>query len=192
MLALIGEASGGRSPTGRSMSLPSLTGMPSKLRMRKLFTDHQCSCMNLTLGSVSGFLPTISKFYFESPAHEEQILTLNYSQGSRIHRSTSSALHRSSVRCRPCCHGHARRHLRQAANSRVRRQPSRVPFCRSNTILPSDSIPAASVFIIGIVGWVLLLTISPVKASASHLHIRYFGCICIVTAGYCAIPIIMR
>lgn len=42
------------------------------------------------------------------------------------------------------------------------------------------SIPTACVFVIGIVGWVLLLAISPVHATANHLHIRYFGCICIV------------
>jgi len=51
--------------------------------------------------------------------------------------------------------------------------------------------PVACVFIIGIVGWSLLYGISPVHASHSDLHVRYFGCICVVVAGYAAIPLIM-
>jgi hypothetical protein len=51
--------------------------------------------------------------------------------------------------------------------------------------------PVAAVFIIGIVGWSLLYGISPVHASHSDLHVRYFGCICVVVAGYAAIPLIM-
>ncbi len=43
-------------------------------------------------------------------------------------------------------------------------------------------LPVASVFIIGIVGWVLLLAVSPVHATHGELHVRYFGCICVVVS----------
>lgn len=50
---------------------------------------------------------------------------------------------------------------------------------------------AAGVYICGIVGWAILYAVSPVHASHSDLHVRYFGCILIVCAGYGAIPIII-
>ena len=53
------------------------------------------------------------------------------------------------------------------------------------------ALPAASVFIIGIVGWTILLTVNAHKPTASELHARYFGCICVVTAGYTNIPLII-
>lgn len=53
------------------------------------------------------------------------------------------------------------------------------------------ALPAASVFIIGIVGWTILLTVNAHKPTAGELHARYFGCICVVTAGYTNIPIII-
>jgi hypothetical protein len=49
-------------------------------------------------------------------------------------------------------------------------------------------IPAASVFIIGLVGWVILHSID---AKTGNMNARYFGCFCVVGAGYSAIPIIM-
>lgn len=49
-------------------------------------------------------------------------------------------------------------------------------------------LPVASVFCIAIVGWALLYGISPVHASASALRARYFGCICVVTAGCASLP----
>ncbi|GHJ88854.1 hypothetical protein NliqN6_5256 [Naganishia liquefaciens] len=126
--------------------------------VRRAFTDWKVyvlavmySCMNLTLGSVSGFLPTIIKGLGYTEARAQLFTVPPYAVALVVMVSLA------------------------AVSDKLR----------------TRGIPAASVFVIGIVGWVLLLTISPVKPSASHLHIRYFGCICIVTAGYCAIPIIM-
>jgi MFS family permease len=53
------------------------------------------------------------------------------------------------------------------------------------------AIPAAIVFIIALVGWTILMTVNAHHATASELHVRYFGCICVVIAGYTNIPIIM-
>lgn len=53
-----------------------------------------------------------------------------------------------------------------------------------------SSIPVACVFAIGLVGWGILIGVNPIGATASDLHVRYFGCICIVTAGYGAIPLV--
>lgn len=55
----------------------------------------------------------------------------------------------------------------------------------------SRGIPAMSVFCIGIVGWSILLGVNPVKATTHELSARYFGCICVVVAGYTNIPIII-
>lgn len=52
-------------------------------------------------------------------------------------------------------------------------------------------VSVASVFLIGIVGWTILYTVSPVKATESMLSARYFACICIVTAGYSNIPLVI-
>ncbi len=49
----------------------------------------------------------------------------------------------------------------------------------------------AGVFCIGLAGWGLLLGIDPAGASEGALRARYFACICVVTAGYSAIPLIM-
>lgn len=49
-------------------------------------------------------------------------------------------------------------------------------------------IPVMLVFSIGILGWVIL---EAVDAKHGNLHARYFGCICVVSAGYSAIPLIM-
>lgn len=49
-----------------------------------------------------------------------------------------------------------------------------------------------SVFCIGLVGWSILFSVEPVAhPSAMGLHARYFGCICVTTAGYSAIPLII-
>jgi hypothetical protein len=42
----------------------------------------------------------------------------------------------------------------------------------------------ASVFVVALVGWVILLTVH------HNNHARYFGCICIVIGGYCSIPLV--
>lgn len=51
-------------------------------------------------------------------------------------------------------------------------------------------IPIISVFIIGIIGWAILLAV-PAHTGQSGYSARYFGCICIVTAGYTNIPLII-
>ncbi|KAJ9097419.1 hypothetical protein QFC19_006789 [Naganishia cerealis] len=103
------------------------------------------SCMNLTLGSVSGFLPTIIKGLGYTEARAQLFTVPPYAVALVVMVGLSTISDRLRTR----------------------------------------GIPAASVFIIGIVGWVILFTVH------TDLHARYFACICIVTAGYCAIPIIM-
>jgi hypothetical protein len=51
-------------------------------------------------------------------------------------------------------------------------------------------VPIMAVFIIGIVGWAILLGI-PARTDSAGYSARYFGCICIVTAGYTNIPLII-
>ncbi|KAJ9103229.1 hypothetical protein QFC21_002652 [Naganishia friedmannii] len=103
------------------------------------------SCMNLTLGSVSGFLPTIIKGLGYTEARAQLFTVPPYAVALVVMVLLSTISDRLRTR----------------------------------------GIPAGSVFIIGIVGWALLLEVH------HDLHVRYFACICIVTAGYCAIPIIM-
>lgn len=54
-------------------------------------------------------------------------------------------------------------------------------------------IPIMSVFLIGIVGWAILLSVqaNPALATQAQLSARYFACCCIVTAGYTNIPLII-
>jgi hypothetical protein len=49
-------------------------------------------------------------------------------------------------------------------------------------------IPTACVFIIGLIGWTILYAIDP-RPGHGNLHARYFAVICVVTAGYSAIPL---
>lgn len=42
-----------------------------------------------------------------------------------------------------------------------------------------------------IVGWAILLAIPAAHATSSQYSARYFACICIVTAGYTNIPLII-
>ncbi|KAJ7146696.1 MFS general substrate transporter [Mycena epipterygia] len=109
------------------------------------------SCMNLGLGSVGGFLPTIIKGLGYSNA-DAQLYTVPPYVVSLVFMLLIST-------------------YSDRAQSR--------------------GLPVASVFCIAIVGWALLYGISPVHASASALRARYFGCICVVTAGYSNIPLII-
>lgn len=52
-------------------------------------------------------------------------------------------------------------------------------------------IPITVGFTIQIVGWAILLAVPASHSTPSQLHVRYFGCICVVVAGYTNIPIIM-
>ncbi|SCZ93063.1 BZ3500_MvSof-1268-A1-R1_Chr6-2g08438 [Microbotryum saponariae] len=109
------------------------------------------SCMNLTLGSVGGFLPTIIKGLGYSNANAQLFSVPPYVVALVFMLLLSSFSDRKQTR----------------------------------------GIPVASVFVVGIIGWALLLTIPAHKATHTQLHVRYFGCICIVTAGYSAIPLII-
>lgn len=82
--------------------------------------------------------------------------------------------------------------------SSVRTRPSLISKLTNTSVLiltsysdraRSRGIPAACVFCIGIVGWAILLGVNAVKPTHTELHVRYFGCICIVSAGYSAIPL---
>ncbi|KAM0751708.1 MFS general substrate transporter [Meredithblackwellia eburnea MCA 4105] len=105
------------------------------------------SCMNLGLGSVGGFLPTIIKGLgytnadaqlYTVPPYVVMLLITSYSDRYQ-----------------------------------------------------TRGLPAAAVFCVGIVGWAILWGVNPVHATKMKLHARYFGCICVVTAGYSNSPIIM-
>ncbi|KDE03411.1 hypothetical protein MVLG_06077 [Microbotryum lychnidis-dioicae p1A1 Lamole] len=109
------------------------------------------SCMNLTLGSVGGFLPTIIKGLGYSNANAQLFSVPPYVVALVFMLLLSSFSDRKQTR----------------------------------------GIPVASVFVVGIIGWALLLAIPAHKATPTQLHVRYFGCICIVTAGYSAIPLII-
>lgn len=48
-------------------------------------------------------------------------------------------------------------------------------------------IPIAVVFILGLVGWAVLLSVP----ATTHYSARYFACILIVTAGYANLPLLV-
>lgn len=56
-------------------------------------------------------------------------------------------------------------------------------LCTYSDRRQSRGIPSMIVFAIGIIGWTILYTVSPIEPSASDLHVRYFGVICVVVAG---------
>ncbi|KAJ7342937.1 major facilitator superfamily domain-containing protein [Mycena albidolilacea] len=109
------------------------------------------SCMNLCLGSVTGFLPTIVKGLGYSDANAQLFTVPPYVVALvfMLLMSTYSDAHQTR------------------------------------------GIPVAIVFGIAIVGWSILLAVPAVAPTYSDLHARYFGCICIVTAGYANIPLII-
>ncbi|KAF7340529.1 Major facilitator superfamily domain-containing protein [Mycena sanguinolenta] len=109
------------------------------------------SCMNLGLGSVTGFLPTIIKGLGYTNADAQLYTVPPYVVSLVFMLLMSTYSDRYQTR----------------------------------------GIPAASVFAIAILGWGLLLGVSPIKPTHMMLHARYFGCICVVTAGYSNIPLIM-
>ncbi|KDE03412.1 hypothetical protein MVLG_06078 [Microbotryum lychnidis-dioicae p1A1 Lamole] len=109
------------------------------------------SCMNLTLGSVGGFLPTIVKGLGYT-AQNAQLLTV--------------PPYLAALVC-----------MLFLSTFSDRKQ--------------SRGLPVALVFGIGLVGWGLLYVIPAHGATYGQLHARYFACICIVMAGYSAIPIIV-
>ncbi|KAI5479118.1 high-affinity nicotinic acid transporter [Pseudohyphozyma bogoriensis] len=126
--------------------------------VKRAFTDWKTyvvavaySCMNLGLGSVGGFLPTIIKGLGYTNA-KSQLMTVPPYVVALVFML-----------------------LMTSWSDRTR----------------SRGIPAAIVFLVGLVGWVLLYTVSPVHSTKGQLSARYFGCFCVVAAGYTNIPIIM-
>ncbi|KAJ7730953.1 major facilitator superfamily domain-containing protein [Mycena olivaceomarginata] len=109
------------------------------------------SCMNLGLGSVGGFLPTIVKGLGYSNA-DAQLYTVPPYVVSLVFMLLISTY---------------------------------------SDKYQTRGVPVASVFCIAIVGWAILLGVTPIHPTHTDLHARYFGCICVVTAGYSNIPLIM-
>ncbi|GAA5832322.1 hypothetical protein JCM3766R1_002381 [Sporobolomyces carnicolor] len=109
------------------------------------------SAMNLGLGSVSGFLPTIVKGLGYTNADAQLFTVPPYVVALVFMLLITTYSDRYQTR----------------------------------------GFPIMSVFAIGIVGWSILLGVNPHHASHAALHTRYFGCICVVVAGYSAIPLIM-
>ncbi|KAK4684243.1 MFS transporter, ACS family, pantothenate transporter, partial [Tremellales sp. Uapishka_1] len=105
------------------------------------------SCMNLTLASVGGFLPTIIKGLGYSNARAQLFTVPPYVVALVFMLLLTSLSDKTQQR----------------------------------------GLPVALVFIIGIVGWALLLSLS----AKAYYSARYFACICIVTAGYTNIPLII-
>ncbi|GAA6007931.1 hypothetical protein JCM11491_006544 [Sporobolomyces phaffii] len=109
------------------------------------------SAMNLGLGSVSGFLPTIIKGLGYTDANAQLYSVPPYVVALVFMLLITSYSDRKQTR----------------------------------------GIPVAVVFAIGIVGWSILFGVNPHHASHSALRVRYFGVICVVVAGYSAIPLII-
>ncbi|SCV67855.1 BQ2448_5466 [Microbotryum intermedium] len=109
------------------------------------------SCMNLTLGSVAGFLPTIIRDLGYTST-DAQLWTIPPYLVALV---TTFALSSVSDRTQ------------------------------------SRGIPVAVVFTIGMIGWSLLLGTPATDASNTQFELRYVGCICVVTAAYGAIPLII-
>lgn len=105
------------------------------------------SCMNLTLASVGGFLPTIIKGFGYTNA-QAQLFTVPPYAVALVFMLLITTY----------------------SDYRVTR-----------------GIPVMSVFCIGIVGWAILLSLN----ANGNYSARYFACICITTAGYTNIPLII-
>ncbi|WVQ83605.1 hypothetical protein IAT38_005746 [Cryptococcus sp. DSM 104549] len=106
------------------------------------------ACMNLALGSVGGFLPTIIRTGFGYSAARSQLFTVPpYAVALVFMLLLASYSDHKQTR----------------------------------------GIPAAVVFILGIVGWALLLALP----ANTHYQARYFACILVVTSAYTNIPIFM-
>ncbi|KAL7411142.1 major facilitator superfamily domain-containing protein [Mrakia frigida] len=109
------------------------------------------SCMNLGLGSVSAYLPTIIKGLGYTNA-EAQLYTVPPYAVSLVFMLMVTTI--------------SDRYQQRA-------------------------MPIMMVFLVGVVGWSLLLGVSPVGATEGALRARYFGCFCVVAAGYTNIPLII-
>lgn len=52
-----------------------------------------------------------------------------------------------------------------------------------------NSIPLACTYLIGVVGWALLLSLNATSKASSILSARYFGVVCVVAPAYATIPL---
>lgn len=127
--------------------------------------------MNLTLGSVGGFLPTIIKGLGKSNA------------------DVSVARLRLNGSCPPWL---------TLVKAQLFTVPPYVVALVVMLLLTTFSdwrqargIPVACIFIIGVIGWAVLLTIPAANITSTQFSARYFACCLIVTAGYTNIPLII-
>ncbi|WRT64333.1 uncharacterized protein IL334_001265 [Kwoniella shivajii] len=109
------------------------------------------SCMNLTLGSVGGFLPTIIKGFGYSNARAQLFTVPPYAVALVFMLLLTSF----------------------------------------SDYKQSRGLPVAFVFVLGIVGWAVLLSVPASHITDSQYSARYFACCLIVTAGYTNIPLII-
>lgn len=107
--------------------------------------------MNLTLGSVSGFLPTIVAGFGYTTARAQLMTVPPYAVALVFML------------------------LLTTYSDRVQ----------------SRGIPVMVPFMLGIVGWAILMTVPAAHATQAQFSGRYFACCCIVTAGYTNIPLII-
>lgn len=137
--------------------------------VKRAFTDWKTyvvaimySCMNLGLGSVGGFLPTISKLLSSILAFS--VLTFSLLVKGFGYTNAQAQLY--------------------TVPPYVVALVVMLLISTYSDHYQTRGIPVAFVFLVGIIGWTLLYTITPVKASESMLAARYFACICIVVSGY--------
>lgn len=107
--------------------------------------------MNLTLGSVSGFLPTIIKGFGFTNARAQLMTVPPYAVALVFML------------------------LLTTYSDRVQ----------------SRGIPIMVPFMLGLIGWAVLLSVPAAHATHSQFSGRYFACCCIVTAGYTNIPLMI-
>lgn len=121
------------------------------------------SCMNLTLGSVGGFLPTIIS-ECGSNARADGAENFGYTN-ARAQLMTVPPYAVALV------------FMLLLTTFSDRRQ--------------TPGIPVMVPFALGIIGWAVLLSVPPTHGTQAMWSGRYFACCCIVTAGYTNIPLIM-
>ncbi|ORY28949.1 major facilitator superfamily domain-containing protein [Naematelia encephala] len=142
---------------GRSISVESQPGIAWKgvIRCVKDWKVYlmavMYSCMNLTLASVGGFLPTIVKGFGYSNA-QAQLLTVPPYAVALVFMLCLTAF---------------------------------------SDWKQARGFPVVAVFILGIVGWAILLAVPAAGASHAQYSVRYFGCCLITTAAYTNIPLII-
>ena len=161
--------------------------------------------MNLTLSSLSGFLPTIittlgysnarvSLSNFVSPE-----VNLTPSKMTRLSALMSSFLNAALLTILPSCNRLFTVPPCKSSSSCLSSLPLRFDHVIADAValvvmlllnyasdrMQTRGIFVAIVFIINLVGWIILLAI------VHNQHARYFACFCITIGGYAAIPLII-